>query len=166
VRSVRGDYDGAISDYTRAAVVAEDNTSKATASYDIASAYLMKGDLNKALEEYQVVTSQYAQEKIASSASFQVGYCLMQQGERDKPIDHFEKVSLAYPDLAQADLLLFFTGQWYIGLGKPELAKLPLQQLTANYPNSTLKVAAEKMLNDLQDQETSKQGTSKQGPLK
>jgi hypothetical protein len=90
----------------------------------------------------------------------------MQEGEREKAIDQFKKVKLTHPGFSQGDLLLFFTGECYIDLGKPALAKGPPQQLIVKYPNSSLKAATEKMLKDLQDQGTPNQGTSKQGPSK
>lgn len=120
---------------------------KARAQYEIASIHLQRNNADNAAVEYEKVVDLYPTEPAAPYASFHIGMILLQKKQFDKAIERFKKTESTFTDFPQKDWLLFFIGKCYSDTGRREQAKPYIQKLLSDYPESSLRSAALKMLN-------------------
>lgn len=76
-------------------------------------------------------------------ASFRAAICFIELKRYSDAIAQLQKTETLFPDFPNKDWLLFFTGLSYVELKQPQFAKQYLQRLIAQYPNSSLRKAAE-----------------------
>lgn len=139
-------FDDAADDLAKAGPLLANRDDKAQAQYQLASIYFRRSQFETARVEFQKVIDLYPAETITPLAAFRVASCFMEQKKYQDALARFTAMITAYADFPHKDWLLFFSGRCYYLLGQKDEANRYFRDLISQYPNSSLRKAAEKML--------------------
>lgn len=120
-----------------------DGITSATGKQDKASAYasayqtFKSGNYTKARETFQAFLATYPSGEYADNAQFWLGECYFFESKYEKAILEYEKVTKKFPSSNKVPYALLKQGISFASLGDNASAKLILQQVIKEYPNTS-----------------------------
>lgn len=115
--------------------------------YGAAYELFKEAKYDKAREAFESFLKQYPDTEYSDNAQFWVGECYYFEKKYEKAIVEYEKVTKAFPDGNKAPYAILKQGLSFLKLGDKASAKLLLQQVTKDYPNtSQARIARAKLL--------------------
>jgi tol-pal system protein YbgF len=127
---------GSSSDIDNSALTASGKQDKATA-YAAAYQTFKSGHYTKAREAFQGFLAAYPSGEYSDNAQFWVGECYFFEKKYEKAILEYEKVTKKFPSSNKVPYALLKQGLSFQNLGDKASAKLILQQVTREYPNTS-----------------------------
>ncbi len=134
------------SNQTGAGVASVSKSDKATL-YAEAFALFKEGKYEKSREAFENFLKQYPNTEFSDNAQFWVGECYYFEKKYEKAIVEYDKVIKNFPGGNKVSYALLKQGLSFLKLGDKASAKLLLQQVTKDYPNtSQARIARAKLL--------------------
>jgi tol-pal system protein YbgF len=109
-----------------------DKESAYAAAYEL----FKDGKFDKARESFQNFLKQYADTEYSDNAQFWIGECYYFEKKYENAILEYEKVAKNYPDGDKVPYALLKQGIAFLNLGDKASAKLILQRVIKDYPNT------------------------------
>ena len=101
---------------------------------------------DEGLRAMQVFAEKYPNSGYTANAEYWLGELYLQKKEYQQSIEHFEIVLKQFPTSSKSGASLLKGGYAYASLGDNQRAKARLQQVVANYPNTSIaQLAASKL---------------------
>ncbi|MBU3932046.1 MAG: tol-pal system protein YbgF, partial [Proteobacteria bacterium] len=120
-----------------------DKESLYAAAYDL----FKQGKYDKAREEFENFLKLYPDTELSDNAQFWIGECYYFDKNYEKAIVEYEKVSKNFPEGNKVPYALLKQGLSFLKLGDKASAKLLLQQVVKDFPNtSQARIARTKLL--------------------
>ena len=115
--------------------------------YTAAFALFKEGKYDKSREAFENFLKQYPRSEFSDNAQFWLGECYYFEKNYEKAIVEYDKVIKNFPDGNKLSYALLKQGLSFLKLGDKASAKLLLQQVTKDYPNtSQARIARAKLL--------------------
>jgi tol-pal system protein YbgF len=127
------------SDIADSSALAKDSTGKQGKEAMYAAAYqaFKIGNYPKAREAFQGFLSTYPSGEYSDNAQFWIGECYFFEKKYEKAILEYEKVTKKFPSSNKVPYALLKQGISFQNLGDKVSAKLLLQQVIKDYPNTS-----------------------------
>ena len=109
-----------------------DRESAYAAAYEL----FKDGKFDKAREAFQNFLKQYTEAEYSDNAQFWIGECYYFEKKYENAILEYEKVAKNYPDGDKVPYALLKQGIAFLNLGDKASAKLILQRVIKDYPNT------------------------------
>ncbi|MBU4582867.1 MAG: tol-pal system protein YbgF [Proteobacteria bacterium] len=115
--------------------------------YAAAYGFFKEGKYEKARESFENFLKQYPDTEFSDNAQFWVGECYYFEKKYEKAIVEYDKVTKNFPEGNKVPYALLKQGISFLKLGDKASAKLLLQQVTKDFPNtSQARIARAKLL--------------------
>jgi len=115
--------------------------------YAAAYGFFKEGKYEKARESFENFLKQYPNTEFSDNAQFWVGECYYFEKKYEKAIVEYDKVTKNFPEGNKVPYALLKEGLSFLKLGDKASAKLLLQQVTKDFPNtSQARIARAKLL--------------------
>ena len=115
--------------------------------YALAYETFKEGKYEKARIEFQNFLKQYPDTEYSDNAQFWIGECYYFENKYEKAIIEYEKVVKNYTKGNKVPYALLKQGFSFLNLGDKSSARLILQQIIKNYPNTNqARIAREKLI--------------------
>jgi tol-pal system protein YbgF len=115
--------------------------------YAAAFALFKEGQYEKSREAFESFLKQYPNTEFSDNAQFWLGECYYFEKKYEKAIVEYDKVIKNFPNGNKISYALLKQGLSFLKLGDKASAKLLLQQVTKDYPNtSQARIARAKLL--------------------
>ena len=115
--------------------------------YAAAYGLFKEGKYEKARESFENFLKQYPDTEFSDNAQFWVGECYFFEKKYEKAIIEYDKVTKNFPEGNKVPYALLKQGISFLKLGDKASAKLLLQQVTKDFPNtSQARIARAKLL--------------------
>ena len=115
--------------------------------YAAAYGLFKEGKYEKARESFENFLKQYPDTEFSDNAQFWVGECYYFEKKYEKAIVEYDKVTKNFPEGNKVPYALLKQGISFLKLGDKASAKLLLQQVTKDFPNtSQARIARAKLL--------------------
>ncbi len=117
-----------------------------------AAAYQMfkAGHYTKARESFQAFLATYPSGEYSDNAQFWIGECFFFEKKYEKAILEYEKVTKKFPSSSKVPYALLKQGISFQNLGDKTSARLLLQQVIKDYPNTSQARIARSKLQEIQ----------------
>ena len=116
-------------------------------AYALAYETFKEGKYEKARIEFQNFLKQYPDTEYSDNAQFWIGECYYFENKYEKAIIEYEKVVKNYAKGNKVPYALLKQGLSFLNLGDKSSARLILQQIIKNYPNTNqARIAREKLI--------------------
>jgi tol-pal system protein YbgF len=123
------------------------STSDKASLYTAAFALFKEGKYEKAREAFENFLKQYPSTEFSDNAQFWLGECYYFEKKYEEAIVEYDKVIKNFPGGNKLSYALLKQGLSFLKLGDKTSAKLLLQQVTKDYPNtSQARIARAKLL--------------------
>ena len=120
-----------------------DKESLYAAAYEL----FREGKYDKSREAFEHFLKQYPETEFSDNAQFWIGECFYFEKKYEKAIVEYEKVTKNFPEGNKTPYALLKQGLSFLKLGDKASAKLLLQQVIKDYPNtSQARIARAKLL--------------------
>lgn len=139
---------GSSSDIDSSALTASGKQDKA-ATYAAAYQTFKSGHYTKARETFQGFLATYPSGEYSDNAQFWIGECYFFEKKYEKAILEYEKVTKKFPSSNKVPYALLKQGLSFQKLGDKASAKLILQQVIKDYPNTSQARIARSKLQEL-----------------
>ena len=118
--------------------VAKDQVKKQDKEKAYSAAYqsFKEGNYDKARTEFQNLLAAYPDSEYSDNAQFWIGECYFFEKKYEQAILEYEKVAKNYPSGSKVPYALLKQGLSFLKLGDKTSAKLLLQQVIKDYPNT------------------------------
>lgn len=118
--------------------VAKDQVKKQDKEKAYSAAYqtFKEGNYDKARTEFQNLLAAYPGSEYSDNAQFWIGECYFFEKKYEQAILEYEKVAKNYPSGSKVPYALLKQGLSFLKLGDKTSAKLLLQQVIRDYPNT------------------------------
>lgn len=119
--------------------VAKDQVKKQDKEKAYSAAYQIfkEGNYDKARTEFQNFLAAYPDSEYSDNAQFWIGECYFFEKKYEQAILEYEKVAKNYPSGSKVPYALLKQGLSFLKLGDKTSAKLLLQQVIKDYPNTS-----------------------------
>jgi tol-pal system protein YbgF len=105
-------------------------------AYSAAYQTFKEGNYDKARTEFQTFLAAYPDSEYSDNAQFWIGECYFFEKKYEQAILEYEKVAKNYPSGGKVPYALLKQGLSFLKLGDKTSAKLLLQQVIKDYPNT------------------------------
>jgi len=105
-------------------------------AYSAAYQIFKEGNYDKARTEFQNFLALYPDSEYSDNAQFWIGECYFFEKKYEQAILEYEKVAKNYPSGSKVPYALLKQGLSFLKLGDKTSAKLLLQQVIKDYPNT------------------------------
>jgi tol-pal system protein YbgF len=105
-------------------------------AYSAAYQSFKEGNYDKARTEFQNLLATYPGSEYSDNAQFWIGECYFFEKKYEQAILEYEKVAKNYPSGSKVPYALLKQGLSFLKLGDKTSAKLLLQQVIRDYPNT------------------------------
>lgn len=133
-----------------AASVKDQGKQGKAAAYAVAYQTFKNGHYTKAREAFQDFLTAYPTGEYSDNAQFWIGECYFFEKNYDKAILEYEKVTKKFPSSNKMPYALLKQGICFQNLGDKISAKLLLQQVIRDYPNTSQARIARTKLQEIQ----------------
>ena len=110
-----------------------DKESRYTAAYEL----FREAKYEKSREAFEIFLKQYPDTEFSDNAQFWIGECYYFEKKYEKAIIEYEKVTKNFPDGNKVPYALLKQGLSFLKLGDKASAKLLLQQVIKDFPNTS-----------------------------